>query len=78
MKWITIEEIDNEGRKTKVFEVSSIYEQCSLGIIKWKANWRKYAFFPYEHTCYEWDCMGDIAEFCKAETKRYKELWLRA
>ena len=77
MKWITIEKIDNGGRKTDVFEVWSIYDSYSLGLIKWKANWRKYAFFPYTSTCFEQVCLKDIAEFIEKETREYKKDWVK-
>ena len=77
MKWITIETIDNDGRKTDVWEVWSKYESCSLGVIKWKANWRKYAFFPSADTVFEQDCMKDISGFIEKETKEYKKDWFR-
>lgn len=77
MKWITIEKMDNGGRKTNVFEVWSKYEDCSLGIIKWKANWRKYAFFPYGSSHYEQTCLRDIADFIEEETRKYKKDWIK-
>lgn len=77
MKWIRIEKIYNDGRKTDVFEVWNIHDACSLGIIKWKANWRKYAFFPYECSYFEQDCLRDIAEFIEKETKKYKKNWFK-
>jgi len=77
MKWIKIEKIDNEGRKTDVFEVWNIFDGCSLGIIKWKANWRKYAFFPYASSYFEQDCLRDIAKFIEKETKEYKKDWFK-
>jgi len=76
-KWITIEKVDSEGRKTDVFEVWNTLDTCLLGIIKWKASWRKYAFFPYDHSCYEQDCLRDIAEFIEKETKEYKKYWYK-
>ena len=78
MKWITIEKINNDGKKTDMFEVWSVYDKCSLGIIKWKANWRKYAFFPYPQTYFEQDCLRDISDFIQKTTKEYKkENWVR-
>lgn len=79
MKWIRIDKLPpREDRKTDAFEVWSIYENTSLGIIKWKANWRKYAFFPYVQTCFEQTCMRDIADFIEKETKQYKKTnWVR-
>jgi len=75
LKWITIETIDDGGKKTETFEVWSKYDACVLGIIKWRANWRKYAFFPYPQTSYEEDCMRDISDFIETKTKEYKRHW---
>lgn len=77
MKWIEIEKLPKDGKKTDTFEVWNTLDKVSLGIIKWKANWRKYAFFPYNQTCYEQDCMRDISEFIENETKDYKKNWYK-
>jgi len=77
MKWITIETVDNEGKKTEVFEVFSKENHCPLGIIKWIAGWHKYAFFPYESSYYEWVCLRDIAEFIEEKTREYKKDWFK-
>jgi hypothetical protein len=77
-KWIFIEELwTPKDKKTREFEVANTMEGCEFGIVKWKASWRKYAFFPYAQTCFEWICMRDIATFCEQETKRYKENWVK-
>lgn len=76
-RWIGLEELKNLGKKTKTYEVWNIVDNCSLGLIQWKASWRKYAFFPYADTCFEWDCLNDIATFCKEETKEYKKHWYK-
>jgi hypothetical protein len=83
MKWITIIEIDNNGKKTKVWAVVKKEDvtgdvRSSLGHIKWFGAWRKYCFFPLEYTVFEWDCLRDIADFCQEETKKYKEIWYKA
>jgi hypothetical protein len=75
LKWIQIEKIEYTGRKTDTFEVWSTFYNVALGIIKWKANWRKYAFFPYDQTCFEEDCMRDISEFIENKSKEYKKNW---
>lgn len=77
MKWITIETVDNKGKKTDVFEVYTKPEKTPLGLIKWKASWRKYAFFPYPDTCFEQTCMRDISDFIENTTKEYKKYWYK-
>ena len=79
-KWISIEEldVDYKKKKTKEFEVYNHFDKTVLGIIKWRGSWRKYAFFPHPDTFFEWVCMTDIGNFCKEETKRYKdENWVK-
>ena len=75
MKWIAIDKLADDDKKTDTFEVWSTFYNVSLGIVKWKANWRKYGFFPYPQTCYEEDCMRDISDFIEKETKEYKKNW---
>ena len=77
MKWIKIEKLASGDRKTNIFEVWNILDKCSLGLIKWKANWRKYAFFPYPASYFEQVCLRDIAEFIEKETKNYKKDWVK-
>jgi len=60
-KWIFIEERPTCGKVTKEFEVWSIYESTALGLIKWRASWRKYTFYPYSNTHFEEVCMYNIA-----------------
>ena len=76
MKWIFVEQIFTPWKKTAEWEVFS-KEGGSLGIIKWKANWRKYAFFPYDHAYFEQTCMRELADFIEQETKEYKKDWYK-
>lgn len=76
-QWIGIEKLSNDGKKTETFEVWNIFDNCSLGIIKWKTSWRKYAFFPYDQTCFEKTCLNDIADFIYKTTKEYKKAILK-
>lgn len=79
MKWIDMVELPKpENRKTKIFQVVTKDTNVVIGIIRWHGPWRKYAFFPYPDTVFEWFCLRDIAEFCQRETEKYKEDWYRA
>lgn len=70
MKWIDILPIPAIGAKTKRFRVQS--GSAQLGEIRFYSRWRKYAFFPYEGTLYEEDCLRDIAAFCELVTKEWR------
>lgn len=64
-KWITITELENKGRKTKIFEVRAIHDDFFLGTISWDTGWRRYVFQP---SCAEpiklcKDCMNLISNF---------------
>lgn len=52
----------SKSGKTKIYSVIS-NEHIILGTIKWKASWRKYAFYPEDNTLYEQDCLRDITVF---------------
>lgn len=55
----------SKDMKTKRFQVESMFDDSPLGIIKWKAQWRTYCFFPI--TTYEtfWsdDCLLELSSF---------------
>lgn len=76
-KWVSFQlEERKRGAKTDVWHVWSIKEApmtAHLGIVKWFAPWRKYAFFPAEQTLYEQDCLRDLAEFVEVETVKQRK-----
>lgn len=49
--------------KTDVYEVVSKLHDNQLGIVKWYARWRQYAFFPNQDTVWNKDCLNDIRYF---------------
>ena len=49
-----------EKPKTKVIGVFSRYAGIKLGVIKWYARWRQYAFFPENGTIFNVECLNDI------------------
>lgn len=84
MKWIQAVEEPSTG-KTKRFRIEKKAETgpgwnpdwglpngLRLGIVKWHPSWRRFAFFPYDETLFEPDCLRDIADFCEGETKKRK------
>lgn len=62
-KWIDFIEGHAKG-VTKVFLVKT-KDGGHLGMIKWYSPWRKYSFFPEQHTIFETDCLSDIVSFIK-------------
>lgn len=59
--------------KTAKYAVRAKDGDALLGVVRWFAPWRKYAFFPQPETLYEQDCLRDIAAFCEAETRAHRE-----
>lgn len=52
-------------RKTKLFQVSSLYDDSKLGTIKWYGGWRQYVFEPCSDTRWSWDCLQELSNFIK-------------
>jgi len=71
MKWIVVEPIITPT-KTKAFRVLT-KEGAPLGYIRFFPRWRKFSFYPDPYTLYETDCLRDIANFCEAETRAWRE-----
>ncbi len=44
-----------------------------IGVVKWYAGWRGYAFMPYGNTVFEEDCLREIADFCERQTREHKQ-----
>lgn len=44
-----------------------------LGAVLFYPRWRRYVFQPYSNTLYEHDCLRDIADFCEAQTRAWRE-----
>jgi hypothetical protein len=58
--------------KTEIFIVRNKQAGLTIGLIKWATNFRKYAFYPFNNTYYDPNCLEDIADFCRTETIRHK------
>lgn len=72
-KWLDfIQSGVSASGKTGVWEILTKDDVVGLGFIKWWAPWRKYAFFPYEDTVLEQDCLRDIANFIDQQMKERK------
>lgn len=60
--------------KTKIYEIQTVDSRHILGYIKWFGAWRKYCFYPEQHTVFEQDCLKVISTFLIEKTKeQYKK-----
>ncbi len=51
----------SDSGKTVVVKIVSINPAVGwLGEVKWFSRWRQYAFFPYEGTVWNRECMADV------------------
>ena len=76
MSHLTFEEMDNPGRKTKLFSVKSNHDGTELGIIRWRTGWRCYVFAPLPDCDWSDDCLDDLSAKLKQlrdERKKEKE-----
>jgi len=58
-------EVEVGEKKTKQFEVQSLYDSSQLGNIHWYGGWRQYVFEPSFETRWSWDCLKELSEFIK-------------
>lgn len=56
---------DSTSGKTSQWSVVSKRndEETFLGYISWRAQWRRYVFFPAYKTLFDASCMREVAEF---------------
>ncbi len=72
-KWVEFNKLGNsDSGKTQLWQVVSSGGTL-LGMIKWFSRWRKYAFYPFDFTVYEQDCLREIANFCEGESKKHSQ-----
>jgi len=58
----------SDSGKTETWRVSTL-DGAPLGRIAWFGRWRRYAFFPFDATVFEQQCLRDIAAFCEQATQ---------
>ena len=72
-KWIRFEDAGTTTScKTRRWSVVSKEQGVELGTIDWFPRWRKYVFNPAYGTCYEQDCLRDIARFIEERTREHR------
>lgn len=54
--------------KTRIWAVKNVQSASgsgnfTMGLIKWYAPWRRYAFFPSPDTLYDAGCLAEITTF---------------
>lgn len=59
----------SESGKTIVFEVYNQDESHFLGLIKFKATWRRYCFYPEPNRLFDVSCMKAIIDFIELQMK---------
>ena len=76
-KWIKFVPRDTPDElKTKRWFVTPKEGHSVLGVIAWFPRWRKYTFNVTTFgAVFEEDCLQDIANFIKEETKKHRESW---
>ena len=57
----------SESGKTKIYSVRTT-DGIDVGEIRWYAQWRCYAFYPFGFTTFEHKCLRRIADFCEKKT----------
>lgn len=70
----------SKSGKTRIWRVLAYYDRAltdsySIGEIKWKGAWRRYALSPGRDTEFEQDCLRKIADFCEAQTIKLRQKW---
>jgi hypothetical protein len=64
--YVVFEEVQNPGRKTRVWDVKST-RGAFLGQIRWYARWRLYTFRPTPTSTFSAGCLHDIERFFERE-----------
>ena len=73
-KWIRFCYQGTTG-KTELYYVFAKEGNQFLGMVKWYAPWRKYAFFPQVNSLFESTCLLDITNFLNSlmEERKHKK-----
>jgi len=68
-KWVRFDSTGaSASGKTHTWSVRSLQGNAYLGAVRWFGRWRRYAFYPYDNTVFEQQCLRDIALFCESQT----------
>lgn len=74
MRHMRIEQMPQQGgRITQMWRVVTNDGIGNLlGVIRWHAPWRKYAFFPEDGTLFEQDCLQDLSQTLIDKTAEHR------
>jgi len=71
-KWIRFDSTGaSDSGKTETWRVSTL-DGTPLGRVAWFGRWRRYAFFPFDATVFEPQCLRDLAAFCEERTMAHR------
>lgn len=65
---VAVESVPARPSKTAIWEIRPAHQPHSLGEVRWRSAWRRYAFWPAAGCVFEADCLRSIAQFCEDET----------
>lgn len=71
-KFLRFEEMENIGKKTKVYDVYSTHSDDFLGSINWDTGWRQYVFSP-DMTKWSVGCLRQLADFVETLNMQQKQ-----
>ncbi len=64
------------GASTQVWAVEGSISRSALGIVRWMANWRCYAYYTTGlNVIMDAKCLLEIGQFTKLQTDRLKATW---
>lgn len=71
--WVDLVHIGKSpSGKTDVYAVVNV-GGTNLGEVRWRGQWRGYAFYPDPDTLYEQHCMRTIADWLEDLTRAHRE-----
>lgn len=71
-QYTAFEEVENPGKKTRIWDMRS-KTGFMTGSIRWWGAWRKYVFFPEPDCLFDKDCLRLIADFCEEQTRYHMQ-----
>jgi hypothetical protein len=73
MSYLYFNELNTDGRKTRIWEVTATATDEVLGRISFWGAWRKYIFSPLAGTFFDASCLEEISSFTAQVTKEWRE-----
>lgn len=74
-RWLKFDRrVRKHGHTTDTFDVYSKISGYKVGIVKWSSEFKSYAFFPENDSCFETTIMADIVAFLHSQMTEWREL----